>query len=97
MGTSGFTYLDELATPGGYGPFLVGLTLPHEIRSPHMMGLIKLKGDSKTLEDFLEHFRNKLVENLSDHVEVTDAGKRWLELRDSVRRSSHRRSDIASK
>jgi len=77
MGDKVFNHLEKLDAPKGYGSFYVGSALPRELGYLENLGY---------LDDFLRRFDRQNVDNLSDWVELTEAGRLFLELRNSARK-----------
>jgi nucleoside 2-deoxyribosyltransferase len=79
IGENNLMHLRKLGHPEGYGSFYVGSALPRELEYLENMGFIRFKGDIKGLDDFLDLFRGREGQNLSDYVGLTEAGKLFLE------------------
>jgi hypothetical protein len=80
------TRLEKLDAPKGYGSFYVGSALPRELGYLENLGYLRFKQGLEGLDDFLSRFDRQNVDNLSDWVELTEAGRLFLELRNSARK-----------
>ena len=86
MGDKVFNHLEKLNVTTGYGSFYVGTALPRELGYLENLGYLRFKQGLKGLDDFLTRFDKQNVANLSDWVELTEAGKLFLELRNSAQK-----------
>lgn len=82
IGDKLLTHMRKLNHPTGYGKFFVGTALPRELEQLENLGYIRFRGKLKGLDDFQKQLNFKEGDNLSDYVELTDAGKLFLRLRD---------------
>jgi hypothetical protein len=79
IGDKLMTHVTKLAQPGGYGECFVGTALPRELTHLENLGYIRFKAGLKGIDDFLTKFNWQNVPNLSDYVEITPVGARFLE------------------
>jgi hypothetical protein len=85
MGDNVFTYLRKLSQEGGFGPFYVSPAMPREIAYLEELGYIRFKGSLRGTEDLVDQFPDQKVgANLSDYIELTDAGKSFYRLRNAA-------------
>lgn len=78
IGEKLLNHLGKLKQPGGYGEFFVGTALPRELEHLENLGYIQFKGELKGLDDFLNKMNHQHGKNLSDFVELTDAGRTFM-------------------
>lgn len=95
IGSNAFNHLLKLASPHGYGPFYVGSALPRELDYLENLGFVRYKQPLKGLDDFLAEFQGKEGKNLSEQVELTEAGKMFVNLRDEAARATSKRAGAA--
>ncbi len=85
MGDKVFTYLQKLSQDKGFGSFYVSPAMPRELAYLEELGYIRFKGGLRGTEDLVELYPDqKAGANLSDYIELTDAGKLFYRLRESV-------------
>jgi hypothetical protein len=83
-------HLRKLTRQEGYGKCYVGTAIPRELEYLENLGYIEFKQPLKGLDDFLGRCRNLHIANLSDHVQITEAGKLFFELRErSLEKRGH--------
>jgi hypothetical protein len=90
IGDNAFQHLRKLNRPEGYGSFYVSTALPRELEFLENLGYIRFKGGLKGLDDFMDKIRSRPRpegENLSDEVELTVAGKSFVDLREEAAHS----------
>jgi hypothetical protein len=88
MGHNAFEHVRKLGDPNGYGEFFVGTALPRELEYLENLGYIKYKHGMKGLDDFLHDFNHRGGQNLSEHIELTDAGKDFCKLRQEIEKKA---------
>ena len=94
IGGNAFNHLRKLASPHGYGSFYVGSALPRELEYLENLGFVRFKEPLQGLDDFLRDFNGKEGTNLSDQVELTEAGKMFVDLREAASRATSKRAGI---
>ncbi len=86
MGKNVFEYLGKLSQSGGFGPFYVSPAFPREIAFLEELGYIDFKQGLRGTEDLVALFPDKKVgNNLSEYIELTDAGELFYALRKQAR------------
>jgi hypothetical protein len=84
LGDKLLNHLRKLGQSTGYGPAHVGTALPRELEYLENLGYIRFRLPLRGLDDFQGTYGRKNVQNLSDCIELTDAGKMFLRLREEA-------------
>jgi hypothetical protein len=95
MGDKVFKHLQKFNDPNGYGKVYVGSALPRELEYLENLGYVRFKQDLKGLDDFISRFDKQRLHNLSNWVELTDAGRMFLELRTNAKKEKEARGHAA--
>jgi hypothetical protein len=84
MGDHAFGHMKKLGSPQGFGSFFVHPPFERELIHLENLGYIRYKQPLKGFDDFR---RLREGHNLSDHIELTDKGKLYLELRSALEKN----------
>jgi len=82
LGGKNVKHLKKLNQPGGYGRCYVGTALPRELEYLENLGYIEFNPPMRGLDDFLGRFKDRDVDNLSNHVRLTEAGRLFYQQRE---------------
>jgi hypothetical protein len=89
MGEHAFEHMKKLGSTQGFGSFVVHPPFERELIHLENLGYIRYKQPLKGFDDFRSLREGH---NLSDHIELTDKGKLYLELRSALEKNRQERS-----